>query len=193
MCTRCVNCLKEHESGQSSSFNSILKKPHDESTSSSSSFYTNNSINSTNSMLTSPHSQAFNRLIEEFLSRATNSSARSEHTQESNASVHVNQAKKGSSSSCKSFVYFKNNSEKKPPKSSRNQAKSTLELNKIFNISSTMTKSSNDSRLSDSCESVDDRLSFRVTNLTMQDLKNRQKLIEIKKSASMNVFLHSNS
>jgi hypothetical protein len=203
LCSECVNCLKHQPimHHNQHSFNSILKKPlNDESTSSSSSFYTTNSINSTSSIITSTHSHTFNQLIEDFLNQATKSPSKcnknnnntlpsnfkqNNHFQnEPSVTLGFDQCKKGSSSSSKSFVYFKNNSENNGPKNA-SQTKSVFELNKLFNTP-TLSPISQDS--SNASTSIDDRLSFRVTNLTMQDLKNRQKLIELKKSCSMNIF-----
>lgn len=203
LCSECVNCLKHQPiiHHNQHSFNSILKKPlNDESTSSSSSFYTTNSINSTSSIITSTHSHTFNQLIEDFLNQATKSPSKCNkisnntlpsafkqcnHFQnEPSVTLGLDQSKKGSSSSCKSFVYFKNNSENNGTKNV-SQTKSAFDLNKLFNTP-TLSSISHDS--SNVSTSIDDRLSFRVTNLTMQDLKNRQKLIELKKSCSMNIF-----
>ena len=204
LCSECVNCLKQQPiiHHNHNSFNSILKKPlNDESTSSSSSFYTTNSINSTSSIITSTHSHTFNQLIEDFLNQATKSPSKFNKNNNNNTlpsafkqcnhfqnepsvTLGFDQSKKGSSSSCKSFVYFKNNSENNGPKNV-SQTKSVFDLNKLFNTPTLSPTSQDSSNIS---TSIDDRLSFRVTNLTMQDLKNRQKLIELKKSCSMNIF-----
>jgi trimeric autotransporter adhesin len=224
LCAECVDCLKQ----QQQNFNSILKKPspittQDESnassssSSSSSSFYTTNSLNSTSS---STHSHTFNNLVEEFLNHVTSkkSSPSKSNTllsnsnlintlplafkhREASVTLGLGQSctnKKGTSSSCKSFVYFKNNNSENNVVQNNKNAKSLFELNKIFNIASSsspppapsLTKQQPLDCLNvvpnsmSPCCCVDDRLSFRVTNLTMQDLKNRQKLIELKKSSS---------
>lgn len=137
----------------SNMFSSSISSTSSSSSSSSCGIYTNNSILSANSSLTSNHSLQFNQMVEDFLTHCTLKLNKSKQIDENNKKI------------------------KKKKKSLDSTS-----------ISSSSSNSNNSVYLSDSkccCSSFStannqdlmNKLSYRVTNLTLDDLKKRQKLI----------------
>ena len=157
-----LECCSHSPSSSSSSGSSSF---------SSSQIYTNNSIGSTNSSLNSTHSIVFNQMVDEFLNRFTTMSKANQKTKiikskEDKNSIKLNSssASSSSTSSCSSF-----SSSLLIDSLNLNSLKSTnaykCQCGQLNNIQSTQAKT------------PDNRLSFRVSNLTLDDLKLRQKLI----------------
>jgi hypothetical protein len=157
--------LHVHPSYLEVSNENLCKSSSSSSSSASSSFYTTNSINSTTSSTTSNHSQVFNQIVEDFLNKVTLSC--------SNPSSTVNTLY--NSSSCKKREKSINKS-----KTINSEMNSAIKNSKSdLNLNSSMTDS--------------ERLSFRVTNLTIDDLKKRQRQLDnLKKSNTLNELVSNN-
>ena len=138
---------------------------------SSSQIYTNNSIGSTNSSLNSTHSIVFNQMVDEFLNRFTTLSKVNHKTKIAKSKVDKNSIKLNSSSasssstsSCSSF--------------SSSQLIDSLNLNSLKSTNSFNCQCGQpNGSQSTQAKIPDNRLSFRVSNLTLDDLKLRQKII----------------
>jgi len=142
--------------------------------SSSCGIYTNNSILSNNSSSNSNYSAVFNQMVEDFFNQSTLN--RNKHETKNNK---LPKKKKKSSTDLSCSVSSSSTSNSSP-------SNSTL-------INSANLKSTNDTKCccNCNCKKTDDKidkLSYRVTNLTLDDLKKRQKLIFSQQKTNNNLF-----
>jgi len=173
--------------------------PSSASSSSSFSAYNNNSSINSNFSLTSSHSYLFNQMVENFL----------HSVQEKNSTPSKPSSLKSASSSKSNDIAKKlNNSDLVINSSAQSLNEKTLgsifqrnlQLSPSSNVSSDCSKSttsgsnssvnlltSSPNTTKTITSNIDDRLSFRVTNLTLEDLKRRQKDIYLTSSTSVSL------